>query len=334
MALLGLVTNLLLLLLLLVARYNLADQPDRVGRTAFWLSAFVALTSIVMGGISTFLIGSICLFCLATYILSFLTFGFTFAAQPHNPLPSLTEDILEVGRNQKWILILFIAVPVAAYLGNKILLDAKGFESINYMVDSAVSGWKAAPVANFTENGLISEPKSGSSVMTIVEFADFGCPHCRFAVQPLHAFADSHPDVKMIFKVFPLDGTCNPEPAMNKGDGLRCTVAQAVFCAEKTSRRGWAAHEWAYAHQEDIFAGQKSGDPMQTMANELQLDWNNLQTCMTSSETADYIRSMAQEGANANIRGTPSIFVNGKSLSYGQTLPVLESIYKTIRGQD
>jgi protein-disulfide isomerase len=43
------------------------------------------------------------------------------------------------------------------------------------------------------------------------------------------------------------------------------------------------------------------------------------------------IRNMAKEGATAQIRGTPAVFVNNKLLEGGQLVPVLEGAYRSIK---
>jgi protein-disulfide isomerase len=59
-----------------------------------------------------------------------------------------------------------------------------------------------------------------------------------------------------------------------------------------------------------------------------QGDCESLKTCVNASTTMDAIKAQALEGVNAQVRGTPAIFANGKLLSWGHILPVLEKAYK------
>lgn len=79
--------------------------------------------------------------------------------------------------------------------------------------------------------------------MTIVEFADYLCPHCKVAATSLHNFIKQHPDVLLIFKPFPLDGKSNAALAEHKGNGIRCLLPKITFCMEQLEQKGWQAHE-------------------------------------------------------------------------------------------
>ena len=169
-------------------------------------------------------------------------------------------------------------------------------------------------------------------VMTIVEFADFRCPHCKHAAPSLHAFAESHPDVQLIFKPFPLDGTCNEAMKQGGGDGISCAIAAAVICSEKLAKKGWQAHDYFFEQQETLLRSSDITANIEEVATSTGLVLADLQACIKNPETMTEVTALAKEGEKAQIRGTPTIFVNNKLLMNGQMIPVLENAYQSIKG--
>jgi protein-disulfide isomerase len=195
-----------------------------------------------------------------------------------------------------------------------------------------VAYWSASPEKKFDPTkGLSMQKGSTEPVMTIVEFADFRCPHCKHAAPSLHNFTQSHPDVKLIFKPFPLDGTCN-EAIKGGGDGISCGLASAVMCSEKIAQKGWLAHDYIFENQMDIIQAGSLDKNLDVVSKTIGISVEDLKKCINDPTTGELIRSMANEGAAAQIQGTPTVFVNGKLLSGGQLIPILESAYKTIKG--
>jgi protein-disulfide isomerase len=189
-----------------------------------------------------------------------------------------------------------------------------------------------APKQDFDLSLGLSAPEQVNSnvKMTIVEFADFRCPHCKHAAPTLHAFLKSNSDVRLIFKPFPLDGTCN-EAIKSGGDGVSCGLAAAVLCAEKIAKKGWSAHDYIFENQSEISQARSLEKNIDGLAQHLDLNKNEINNCIKDSATMDLIRKMAKEGEIAQIQGTPAVFVNGKLLGAGHLLPVLKAAHQSIQ---
>ena len=328
MALLGLITQVIFFTFLISARFSLSSADSSIRRLLFWISLFVAGVSLVMGSFSAFALGTYCLFCMAAYGLSVLQLVASWKLQGTPLLSRLGSDFGIFIKQSRWVPILLILIPVFAKISHSIVLDSYGFGKLEMIVQDAVSYWESSPVVNFKpETGLQLPARSGEAKMTIVEFADFLCPHCKSAFPTLDAFAQSHPDIQLTYKAFPLDKKCNKD-IQREGDGLTCRLTSAVFCAESMNQKGWAAHHWVFERQETFFRG--AGDWVSQISQDLQLDKQALETCMNSDATHESLQSMAQEGVDAKIQGTPTIYVNGKLLQRGQFLPILEAIYKKL----
>jgi protein-disulfide isomerase/uncharacterized membrane protein len=327
-ALLGAFTSGLLLIFMLLIRFGMTADRARTERYTFYISSFTVLVSIVMGGISLFILHSACPFCMATYALSLITWVSLWLAYRPD-LKHFGSDIGQVFSGEKWVLGTLISVPVLAFLVNNMILDSYGYQEIKRISQDAVNSWNNSPAQSFDlANGLSYQSGSGEAKVTVVEFADFLCPHCKAAAPNLHNFAKNHPDVKLIFKSFPLDGVCNGA-IEHKGDGKRCDLAFATFCSEKLAHKGWDALNYFFDNQESIFSS--SLDPvLEKFTAASGVDLTQLKACMNSEEMHDQVKKMAAEGEKAQIGGTPAIFLNNKVLNGGQLPPVLESVYRTL----
>lgn len=329
MAILGAITQLILLILVLASQWELSSSSSTIRRLVFWISAFVAVVSVVMGTISTAVLGTYCIFCMAAYLLSWIYLFFAWKFQESKPAAHLGEDVQTLFGPLKWVLILLIAIPGFGYVANGVVLDSYGFGKMDMIIQDSVNNWEHSPVTEFsTTQGLVFREVSNPK-MTIVEFADFMCPHCKFAYPPIHSFARSHNDVQFIFKSFPLDAKCN-KGLTHEGDGYRCQLSAAVHCSDKLYKKGWEAHHWIFDNQETLPGLEKLPETLGHIATAVQGNADDLKKCMDEDSTLEAVQAAAAEGDKAKIQGTPSIFVNGKKLERGQFMPVLEAIYKKL----
>jgi protein-disulfide isomerase/uncharacterized membrane protein len=316
------------ILIFTIAIWMNRRESIKMQRFAFLMTAFVLLMTFIMGPISFFIIKKYCLFCTFAYFLSFIQFGLAYKIFPHD-FKKLGSDIKSLFTDSRPTAFIFLFIPAAAFLANSMILDSLGFGKAELFMEENAQSWQASPVIDFNQNsGLIHQ--NGEPVkMTIVEFADYLCPHCKHAAPAIKAFANSHPGTKIIFKVFPLDGTCN-SALTRKGDGLRCQLSYMSFCAEKIAHKGWETHYWIFENQEELSLASFPEDVRKVSA-EFQIPLADFQKCINSDDDIRaLVSSQANEGVKANVPGTPTIFVNGKKLDNGQFLPLLDKVYSEL----
>ncbi|MGE3758345.1 MAG: DsbA family protein [Pseudobdellovibrionaceae bacterium] len=333
-ALWGAFVNLYNLGLIIIARLRVSSDQTRIERYSLYLSGLIALASLVMGGISTFKLNAFCPFCLGTYALSFLTLACIYKIQTSNgnsqsKLSRLPDDFGALAGEFRPYLIGALLIIPAVWLANSMWSDSKGGREILQLVQNSTQEWQYNSPQTFSDSGL-KAPATRTPIMTIVEFADFRCAHCRTAAPNLKAFKESHPDVELIYKAFPLDGTCNAAPGFKgNGDGISCKLAFSVFCSER-KQKGWEAYHWIFDRQEKFF-GSDTTEVLKTMASDLKMEWSEMEACLAEEDIKNNVQAQAKEGENAKILGTPAIFVNGKKLPGGQFPPVLRAIYDSLK---
>lgn len=309
--------------------YYFADETSRAGvrKQLLTISGFIALVSIIMGSIAALLVGKGCLFCMIAYILSFTSFAGYYIASKNDA----TQKSSPLYKNKFEIKPLIVSTIIAlifALVINYGWQKTYGAQNIDVIVNSHVSEWaESQPVQITPVAPIATGAEESQAKMTIIEFVDFLCPHCKMAGPTLHAFVSSHKDVRLIFQTWPLDGECNSQISVTTG--LRCGLARLTFCAQKLdSTKSWKMIDWIFEKQETFKDDRALLEPTtKDAAAALGFNGDELLACVNSDEAKTAIKQQADLGQSLKLSGTPTIFVNGKKLSAGQILPVLKGAY-------
>lgn len=150
----------------------------------------------------------------------------------------------------------------------KVELSAKG---------SAVRGASMAPV-------------------TIVEFSDFECPHCRMAAPELKRALEKHEGkVRLIFKHFPLS--------------QHTYAMQAAIAAEAAGKQGkfWEMHDLMFENQDRL-----TPSDIEKYAAQIKLDMVKFKADLKSQSIRAKVEADRADGLRVKVQSTPSIFVEGR----------------------
>ena len=319
MALWGLIAN--LGYILLAAWESISSPESRNGqRTALLsLAGILAGASLIMGLISAVALNSICPFCLATYVLSVIT---AFGAWK-SYATGLQFKI------QAAPLILGGLLAVGGFIANDIMRSSYAGPSGDAMARAALAEWKTNPNLEIAETDpLAMGPERAKAKLTLIEFADFRCIHCKMAVQPMKAFLASHPDTRLEFYSWPLDGECNT--SIQQNNGASCLLARIVWCARHKGNKGWEAHSHIFDRFEEWRTSDAVRAAIPSVAEHLGIDSTTLQQCSDSEDAKSAISKQAQLGSSLNLRGTPTVFANGKMLPAGTQIPVLNEAHRSL----
>jgi protein-disulfide isomerase len=135
--------------------------------------------------------------------------------------------------------------------------------------------------------------------VTIVEFSDFQCPFCRKSVPALQELlAQRAGTVRLVYRSFPLSFHKDSELA---NEAALAAGAQGKF---------WQMHDLIFANQSSI-----QRDDLIGYARQLQLNEAVFLKALDQHTYAGQIAADRALGAEANVDGTPTIFVNGQRLT-------------------
>jgi protein-disulfide isomerase len=160
------------------------------------------------------------------------------------------------------------------------------------------------------------DPTLGSdkASLTIVEFADFGCPYSRKASFSLRALALAYGEkIRYIYRDFPI-AEIHPEAFL---------AAQAGECANEQNGF-WAYHDMLYQNQDDL-----SRNSLRAYAQAVGLDLGAFDRCLASGRYRQEVEDDYAAGVAAGVVGTPTFFFNGRRVEGAIPLEVLRTLVDT-----
>ncbi|MFH1016767.1 MAG: thioredoxin domain-containing protein [Pseudomonadota bacterium] len=268
-----------------------------------WLFSLLALASTVyMGWVSVFVLKALCPFCAVLYLVSF-AYAWTATRalrKVSRPWLGVVFGDLATSYRSPWILGAVIAGIAALFLGPRLFKEQPYVEKERREI---------APVAN-RSLGAPNAP------ITLACFSDFQCPYCRVAGEVLEQVeALERGRVKVIYKFFPLDESCNRAGGSHP---LGCKAALAAYCAS-AENRFWPYHDLLFSVQDLL----KEADFV-PFARSLNLDLPAFERCLADPASLEAIRKDIEEGIRLGVNGTPTVFINGQRYTGPLTVAAIE----------
>jgi protein-disulfide isomerase len=133
--------------------------------------------------------------------------------------------------------------------------------------------------------------------VTLVEYGDYECPHCRHAHTIVKALQKRFgSQLRFVFRNFPLrEIHPNAEAA----------AETAEFAA--TQDKFWEMHDRIFEKQQDL-----SDELLLDLAKRLKLDAQELARALETGEFAERVKKDFSEGVRSGVNGTPTFFINGQ----------------------
>lgn len=143
--------------------------------------------------------------------------------------------------------------------------------------------------------------------VTVVEFSDFECPFCRSGAEIVREVLAKHPDdVRVVFKNFPIDITCN-DAVQRQLHPFACRAAALARCAGQSNPDlFWRTHDLLFQ------ATELSEDLLSRLPAELSLPKAKLESCAAAPATLAKVKEDVALGRNLGVTGTPTFFINGR----------------------
>lgn len=168
-----------------------------------------------------------------------------------------------------------------------------------------ISARPAAPQAPQVDPNKVYNIPAGDSPfkgpakapVILTEFSDFQCPFCAQLPSLVDQVLKAYPnEVKLVYKEFPL--TSIHQNALN--------AAKAAVAAQKQGKF-WEMHDKLFANQRTL-----SPDNLKQYAQQVGLDTAKFEKDLTSPEVQKQIDDDMKLAQEAEVRGTPTLFLNGK----------------------
>jgi protein-disulfide isomerase len=146
--------------------------------------------------------------------------------------------------------------------------------------------------------------------VTIVAWSDFECPFCSRVVPTLKALEEEYKGkIKVAFKHQPLPFHPNAKPAA------------AASMAAHEQGKFWEYHD-------KLFANQRALDraSLEKYAQELNLDMAKFKAALDSGKYNEMIEADSAEGSRVGANGTPTFFINGRTLVGAQPIEAFKRV--------
>jgi protein-disulfide isomerase len=135
-----------------------------------------------------------------------------------------------------------------------------------------------------------------SARVTLVEFADYECPHCKRFQPVLRQILDEfRKEIRIYFKHYPLPQHTNARLA-----------AEAAVAAQKQGKF------WQY--QDKLWENQDNLSPaeMEKFAKEIGLDLTKFRADLDDPKTKARVQKDRTDGITLGLSSTPTLFINGR----------------------
>lgn len=175
-------------------------------------------------------------------------------------------------------------------------------DALAQQVAQEIAGGFATQQKTIETQGFASKG-SANAPITIVEYADFECPHCKIASAVVDQVVKAHPGkVRLIYKHFPLS--------------FHPMAKRAAAAAEAAGNQGrfWEMHDAIFATQNMLDEGLILGH-----AKAIGLDIARFQKDWDDPATVAKVEASRREGQSLGVEGTPAFFVNGRPFHLSRT---------------
>ncbi len=142
-----------------------------------------------------------------------------------------------------------------------------------------------------------------NSPVTIVEFSDLQCPHCKSAEPTIEKLLAEEPNAHFIWENFPL-------PSHN----WAFKAASYADCVGRENKEAfWKFVKGVFDAQEQI-TEQNADEKLTSIATAAGANGATAAACAAKPETADRVKQEVELGKAVDVNGTPTLFINGRKI--------------------
>ena len=132
--------------------------------------------------------------------------------------------------------------------------------------------------------------------VTLVEYGDFGCPHCFAASRPVRSLMERFESLQLVWRHF-------PDPELHPGADLAAELSEAA------AARGtfWQAHSLLLTGR-----GSLSTNELLDVARRLELPIGEVESLLHKRSFRQRVNRDVARGKKAGVHATPTFFLNGR----------------------
>jgi protein-disulfide isomerase len=152
--------------------------------------------------------------------------------------------------------------------------------------------------------------------VTIVEFSDLQCPHCKEAQPVIEKLLAAEPNARFVLQQYPL-------PMHN----WAAKGAAYADCIGRTSREAfWKFVQATFDDQANI-ADSNADEKLTQIADKSGVKGADMAACAAKPETKTRVERSLSLGQEVGVTGTPTLFINGRHIGNVTGMP-----YEILKG--
>lgn len=296
-----------------------------------WLSFASLGADLAMLLLQLFVLQTICLVCTFTYLCSagiFVSSLRLFEPAGGNRLKALfSRRVPSLKLTRPALASMAVAltafVTLLLLLPSQYRLRGESYELMQSALQQFYGGWKNLPAKKIAVDSTDAVFGNPDAKIQFVEFSDFQCPHCRRAAFTLHtALKPLKNRVRLTFKHFPLDSSCNPAMQYQMHPHA-CSLARLAICAN-TKGKFWEFHDTIFMRlsEEEVASGITDLTPKLTAI----FSKEEIDACLKDPKSLAQVKQDIQVGTATAIAGTPAVYLNGKHVSIPLTVETINRL--------
>jgi protein-disulfide isomerase len=164
-----------------------------------------------------------------------------------------------------------------------------------------------AATANEVQKGATGPSRGPADApVTVVEFSDLQCPHCKETQPVLEKLLGEDKNVRLIFQNFPLPS-----------HDWSSKAAAYADCTGRTSHEDFFKFvDGIFAAQTDITAS-NADTKLTEIADKAGLKGSEVAACASKPETTARVEQSVALGKKLEVNSTPTLFINGRKIPGG-----------------
>jgi len=176
-----------------------------------------------------------------------------------------------------------------AVLGSIIPFGPHPFDSTKKQLEKGITGPSRGPA---------------DAPVTLVEFSDLQCPHCKAAQPIVDKLLSDEKNVRLVFQNFPL----------TVHDWAMKAASYADCVGRSSGDAFWKFLQGTYDAQTDITAA-NADEKLNAIADAAGVKSAGIAACAALPETTDRVQHSVALGKAVDVTGTPMLFINGRAVT-------------------
>ena len=266
-----------------------------------FLGTIAFTVSMILAGMSTWVIKKLCILCVLTYIIDLIIALIACGSKFQNIVNAFKTtcfDFIDGAKKytKTFIVLMLVSCSFLTYSGVTLKFVPRVKKAKDILKYQKI---KYNPYR--VKGNTLGNPK-GDVVIEL--YSDYVCPLCYINNIMLHQAVKEFDNVYIIHKNYPFDKECNPYMMINVHPNA-CFMSKGALAAKKQDNY-WGMSSLLYEKQP------KKMEDMLKLADELGFDKDKFVKDFSSQEVKNELKSDIEKGAGKNIDGTPTMYINGE----------------------